>query len=62
MEVAKKFCADYVIDVQKEDPLARIMEITAGQGVDVVLDCTAGAGTLLILLAVEALKAQGRLL
>src|SRR6185503_1800400 len=43
-------------DVQKEDPLARIKEITGGKGVDVVLDCTAGAGTMPILLGVEALK------
>ena len=56
MEVAKKLGADYVIDVQKEDPLARIMEITGGKGVDVALDCTAGAGTIPILLGVEALK------
>ncbi len=45
-----------MIDVQKEDPLARIKEITGGKGVDVVLDCTAGAGTFPILLGVEALK------
>ena len=56
LEVAKKLGADFVIDVQKEDPLARIKEITGGKGVDVVLDCTAGAGTLPILLGVEALK------
>ncbi len=56
MEAAKKLGADHVIDVQKEDPLARIKEITGGKGVDVVLDCTAGAGTLPILLGVEALK------
>jgi threonine dehydrogenase-like Zn-dependent dehydrogenase len=56
MEVAKALGADYVIDVQKEDPLARIKEITGGKGVDVVLDCTAGAGTFPILLGVEALK------
>jgi threonine dehydrogenase-like Zn-dependent dehydrogenase len=56
MEVAKTLGADYVIDVQKEDPLARIMEITGGKGVDVSLDCTAGAGTIPILLGVEALK------
>jgi threonine dehydrogenase-like Zn-dependent dehydrogenase len=53
MEVSKKLGADHVIDVQKEDPLVRIMEITAGKGVDVVLDCTAGAGTLPGLLGVE---------
>jgi len=56
MEVAKKLGADFVIDVQPEDPLARIREITGGKGVDVVLDCTAGAGTMPILLGIEALK------
>ncbi|MDB5764656.1 MAG: D-arabitol-phosphate dehydrogenase [Herminiimonas sp.] len=59
MEVAKKLGADYVIDVQKENPLKRIMEITGGKGVDVALDCTAGAGTAAILLGVEALKRKG---
>ena len=34
----------------------RIMEITGGKGVDVALDCTAGAGTIPILLGIEALK------
>jgi threonine dehydrogenase-like Zn-dependent dehydrogenase len=56
MEVAKALGADYVIDVQKQEPLARIMEITGGRGVDVVLDCTAGAGTTPVLLGVDALK------
>lgn len=56
LEVAKELGADYVIDVQKEDPLARIMEITGGRGVDISLDCTAGAGTIPILLGIEALK------
>ncbi len=59
MKVAKELGADHVIDVQKEDPLARIREITGGKGVDVALDCTAGAGTLPILLGVEALKRKG---
>jgi len=54
MEVAKALGADYLIDVNREDPLTRIKEITGGKGVDVVLDCTAGAGTFPILLAVEA--------
>jgi threonine dehydrogenase-like Zn-dependent dehydrogenase len=56
LEVAKKLGADYVIDVTKEDPLARIIEITGGKGVDVSLDCTSGAGTIPILLGIEALK------
>src|SRR5690606_2184869 len=42
-----------------EDPVARIAEITAGQGVDVALDCTAGAGTAPLLLGLEALKRTG---
>jgi threonine dehydrogenase-like Zn-dependent dehydrogenase len=56
MEIAKVLGADHVIDVQKEDPLLRIKEITGGKGVDVSLDCTAGAGTVPVLLGVEALK------
>jgi len=56
LEIAKKLGADYTIDVQTENPLERIMAITAGKGVDVALDCTAGAGTSAVLLGVEALK------
>lgn len=56
LEVAKELGADHVIDVNREDPLARIREITGGKGVDVSLDCTAGAGTIPILLGVSALK------
>src|SRR3982750_2657658 len=59
MQVARELGADHVIDVNKEDPLARIKEITGGKGVDVVLDCTAGAGTIPILLGIEALKRKG---
>ena len=59
MEVAKQLGADFVIDVQKEDPLACIMEITGGKGVDVVLDCTAGAGTFPVMLGIEAMKRKG---
>lgn len=59
LEVAKALGADYVIDVDKEDPLTQIMKITGGEGVDVALDCTAGAGTAAILLGVDALKRKG---
>ncbi|MPZ61446.1 MAG: alcohol dehydrogenase catalytic domain-containing protein [Propionibacteriales bacterium] len=56
LELAKTLGADFVIDVQQEDPLERIMQVTGGAGVDVVLDCTAGAGTTPILLGIDALK------
>jgi threonine dehydrogenase-like Zn-dependent dehydrogenase len=56
LELAKKLGADHVIDVQTEDALARVMELTGSKGVDVVLDCTAGAGTTPILLGIDALK------
>jgi len=56
LRVAKALGADHVINVDEEDPLSRIMEITGGRGVDVALDCTAGAGTTPILLGIDALK------
>jgi len=59
LEAALKLGADYVINVSEEDPLARIMEITGGRGVDVALDCTAGAGTIPVLLGIESLKRKG---
>src|SRR5438876_3731250 len=56
LELARKLGADHVIDVQQEDALARVLEITGGKGVDAVLDCTAAAGTAPILLGIDALK------
>ena len=56
LELAETLGADHVIDVQQEDALERVMRITKGKGVDVVLDCTAGAGTTPILLGIDALK------
>jgi threonine dehydrogenase-like Zn-dependent dehydrogenase len=59
LEVAKSFGATDVIDVNQEDPIARISEITDGRGVDVVLDCTVGGGTTPTLVGIEALKRRG---
>jgi threonine dehydrogenase-like Zn-dependent dehydrogenase len=58
LEVAKQLGADDVIDVDSEDPLARIREITDGRGVDVAIDCT-GAGLAPTLLGIEATKRRG---
>jgi threonine dehydrogenase-like Zn-dependent dehydrogenase len=59
LEVATAFGADAVVDVDNDDPLARILEITGGRGVDVVLDCTVGAGSAPTLLGIEAAKRRG---
>jgi threonine dehydrogenase-like Zn-dependent dehydrogenase len=56
LEVATSLGADHVIDVEKEDALARVMELTGGRGVDVVVDCTVGAGPKPVLLGIEATK------
>src|ERR671930_2217792 len=40
LELARKLGADHVIDVEAEEPLERVREITGGKGVDIVLDCT----------------------
>lgn len=62
LRLAATLGADHVINVDAEDPLQRIMEITGGAGVDVVLDCTAGAGVTPVLLGVEALKRRAGVL
>lgn len=56
LELAKALGADHTIDVLQEDALTRVMELTGGKGVDIVLDCTAGAGTAPVLLGIDALK------
>jgi threonine dehydrogenase-like Zn-dependent dehydrogenase len=56
LDMAARLGADVVIDVQKEDPREKIMDVTRGKGVDVVLDCTAGAGTAPVLLGIDVLK------
>ena len=59
LEVARELGADAVIDVQKDDALARVLEVTGGRGVDVVIDCAAGAGTAPVLLGIEATRRRG---
>jgi len=62
LELAKELGADHVIDVDEEDALSRVLELTSGRGVDVVLDCTAGAGTTPVLLGIDALKRRAGVL
>jgi threonine dehydrogenase-like Zn-dependent dehydrogenase len=63
LELAKELGADVVIDVLTEDPTRADHGCDRGQGVDVVLDCTAGAGVKPVLLGIDALKRrEGRLL
>src|SRR5919199_712966 len=56
LELARTLGADVTVDVQQQDPLEAVLEATDGKGVDVVLDCTAGAGTTPVLLGIDALK------
>jgi len=59
LEVAMALGADDIVDVQTEEPLARVLKATGGRGVDVVVDCTVGAGTGPTLLGIEATKRRG---
>ena len=59
LELAKKFGADITVNTSKEDLVARVMEITDGEGVDVVLE-TSGAVEMLHT-AVEVAKSGCRI-
>jgi threonine dehydrogenase-like Zn-dependent dehydrogenase len=39
LETAMTLGADHAVDVRAEDPLARVMELTGGEGVDCVIEC-----------------------
>ncbi|NQV54784.1 MAG: zinc-binding dehydrogenase, partial [Rhodospirillales bacterium] len=46
LEIAKKFGADHIIDVEKEDLIETVYELTGGDGADAVLDLASGPNTL----------------
>jgi 2-desacetyl-2-hydroxyethyl bacteriochlorophyllide A dehydrogenase len=39
LETAHKLGADYTLNIEQQDPVARVMEITKGVGVDCVIEC-----------------------
>ncbi len=57
LELAKEFGADYCIDVQQEDPVARVQQITGGLMADLVVDVT-GSGQA-IQKSLEMVRKQG---
>ncbi len=59
LALARELGATVTVDIEREDPLTAVLEATGGEGVDVVLDCTAGAGTAPVHLGVEALVRRG---
>ena len=59
LDLALKLGATAVIDVEKEDPVARVRELTGGALADVVLDVSAGAVTP-ILQGIDMVKRGGR--
>lgn len=60
MELAREFGADYTIDVEQEDTVARVTEITDGELADVVLDVTPMAHQP-VRDAIEAVANNGRI-
>ncbi|HBP37881.1 MAG TPA: hypothetical protein DD640_03915 [Clostridiales bacterium] len=57
--VARELGADYIINVEKENPLDRILELTRGRGADVVIE-TSGAGPA-IAQAIQMVKKCGQI-
>jgi L-gulonate 5-dehydrogenase len=39
LETARRLGASCTVDVEREDPVARVMDLTAGQGADCVIEC-----------------------
>ncbi|MET0704172.1 MAG: alcohol dehydrogenase catalytic domain-containing protein [Mycobacterium sp.] len=56
LDLAVELGADEVIDIEQTPALDRVMELTAGKGVDFVLDCTSRAGAGPVLFGIDALK------
>ncbi|MDA0240123.1 MAG: zinc-binding dehydrogenase [Proteobacteria bacterium] len=57
LEVAKKFGAHDIIDVEKEDLIEKVYDLTNGKGVDAAMDLAGGPDTLVN--AIRAVKKTG---
>jgi L-galactonate 5-dehydrogenase len=60
LEIARKFGAAYLINSKKENALARIMELTRNEGVNVVIEAAGNPAT--FVLALEAVSFAGRVI
>lgn len=60
LELARRMKADQVVDATRQDPVAAVLEATAGRGADVVID--AAGQPALITQAIEMAAPGGRLL
>lgn len=58
LEQARKLGADYIVNIDEEDPISRVRSLTEGYGADVVLEASgfAGGGRL----ALELVRKQGK--
>jgi threonine dehydrogenase-like Zn-dependent dehydrogenase len=54
LEIARSLGADHTIDVEAEDMVARVMDLTGGEGADVVVNVSGGKGTVTQGLAVAS--------
>ena len=59
LQAAQRLGADYTLDVQTQDFVPTIMEITDGRGADAVVDCTTGKSDRVMLQAFEVVKRRG---
>lgn len=58
-DAAKELGVDYIINVQKENPVDKIMELTNGRGADIVIETSGAAPSIDI--SVEMVRKYGRI-
>ena len=58
LKFAARFCADAIVDFEKEEPVAAVRAMTGGLGVDEVFECSGAEGT--VLQAVKMVRRGGK--